>query len=85
MKMRHRADEVALQKAQAVQTLDNLLSEQAALTEQIEQLGHRVDVVYANAQRAYGAVGADPMLALILSDSTETGITHDILSVLTAM
>ena len=43
-------------EAAAEQSLANLLAEQASIAEQISELSRRTDVVYANAQRAYGAV-----------------------------
>jgi hypothetical protein len=55
-KMRRRADEVEVTKGEAEQMLANLLESQAAGLAQLDQLSARVETVYRNAERAYGAV-----------------------------
>jgi hypothetical protein len=69
-----------LRKAQAVQTLDNLMAEQAALAAQIDGLGARVAVVYRNAERAFGAVAKQREIQAIADlarrDQEQAGWAH---------
>jgi hypothetical protein len=55
-KMRRQADAMELAKREAEQMLADLLTTQAAATAQLDDIARRVDVVYTNAQRAFGGV-----------------------------
>ena len=54
-KLRKQADQLDLRRTEADQLLANVLAEQAATTAYLEELDRRVNVVYANAERAYGS------------------------------
>jgi len=55
-KMLRKSDALELAKGEAEQMLAHLLETQAAAIAQVDDLSRRVDIVYTNATRAYGAV-----------------------------
>ncbi len=55
-KLRRKSDAMELAKGQAEQMLADLLATQAAATAQLDDIARRVDIVYTNAEKSYGAV-----------------------------
>ena len=76
-KLRRKSDAMEVAKGEAEQMLADLLATQAASTAQLDQLSARVETVYRNAERAYGAVAKQQDARAIAAQAREDQIRAD--------